>query len=187
MQTVDCRRHLPTAGFGVLLTLRASWRSIPQREQRANSDTPRSSDAAAHPLADVAGCDHLGRRCRRKPLSDGPTALGSRKGTSKGTADSADTKKPRFERESRLRDECWYRIPESPRWSGGLRLSTSPPVESGRFQCVPAGYRVRIRVQTGGDRVAAVSQARTRVTTFSIMSACSAFRIACRRRGEAGR
>ncbi len=47
----------------------------------------------------------------------------------------------------------WYRIPESPHRSGGVRLSTDDPVSSGQVQPGPAGYRVRIRVQTGGDQV----------------------------------
>lgn len=42
----------------------------------------------------------------------------------------------------------WYRIPESPRWSDGLRLSTDGPAKSGRIQSDPAGYRVWIRVQS---------------------------------------
>ena len=45
----------------------------------------------------------------------------------------------------------WYRIPDSPHWSGGLRLSTVDPVSSGRIQRAPARYRVRIRVQAGAD------------------------------------
>ena len=46
---------------------------------------------------------------------------------------------------------CWYRIPESPRWSDGLRLSTDGPAKSGRIQSDPAGYRVPIRVQRRYD------------------------------------
>jgi hypothetical protein len=63
------------------------------------------------------------------------------------TAESAATKKPRFEGESGPWDECWYRIPESRRSSGGVRLSTVATVGSGRLRWVPAGLRVRMRVQ----------------------------------------
>jgi hypothetical protein len=60
---------------------------------------------------------------------------------------------------SRRRDRAppnWYRIPESRQWSGGLRLNTDVPVRSGRIQPGPAGYRVRIRVQTGAPRTGGI-------------------------------
>ena len=41
----------------------------------------------------------------------------------------------------------WYRIPESRRASGGVRLSTVVTVGSDQLRWVPAGSRVRMRVQ----------------------------------------
>ena len=43
-------------------------------------------------------------------------------------------------------DETWYRIPESRRASGGVRLSTVGMVGSGQLRWIPAGLRVRMRV-----------------------------------------
>ena len=46
-------------------------------------------------------------------------------------------------------DEAWYRIPESRRSSGGVRLRTVVMVGYGQLRWVSAGLRVRMRVQTG--------------------------------------
>ncbi len=45
-------------------------------------------------------------------------------------------------------DETWYRIPESRRASGGVRLSTAVTVGSDKLRWIPAGLRVRMRVRT---------------------------------------
>ena len=52
-------------------------------------------------------------------------------------------------------DEPWYRIPESRRASGGVRLSTVITAGSGQLRWVPAGLRVRTRVQRDRLRSAA--------------------------------
>lgn len=62
----------------------------------------------------------------------------------------------------------WYRIPGSPCWSCGLLLRTDSPVESGNLRVIPAGYRVRTRVQTSADLVAAAE------LSTPIAIACSA-------------
>ena len=50
-------------------------------------------------------------------------------------------------------------MPDSPRWSGELRVDTGAPGSSGRIQTVPACYRVRIGVRalgaTGAGRTVA--------------------------------
>lgn len=60
-------------------------------------------------------------------------------GTNEGTA---EMRMPDSCSESSL-DETWYRIPESRRASGGVRLSTVLTVGSAQLQWVPAGLRVQ--------------------------------------------
>jgi len=88
------------------------------------------------------------QRCRGSRAPARPSALGPCKGTNKGTA---CMKQPDSRSKSSL-DETWYRIPDSRKGSGGLRLNTILPVAFRRVRLIPARYRVRTRVRSEAAR-----------------------------------
>src|SRR5574338_1579583 len=79
----------------------------------------------------------------------------SLEGTNEGTP---GTKRPDSRLESGV-DETWYRIPESRRASGGVRLSTVVTVASGQLRWISATLRVRMRVQGGRESLSRCAMA----------------------------
>jgi transposase InsO family protein len=65
------------------------------------------------------------------------------------------------------RNEWWYRIPDSRRASGGVRLSTVGAVGSGQLRSIPAGLRVRTRVHKQPRRSGSAGAGHRRVFVSS--------------------